>query len=204
MTHTSPDIAALIGSRICHDLISPVGAIANGLELMTLSGVEAGPEFSLVDDSARGANARIRFFRMAFGKASRDQMVGAAELLGILEAIYTGPQMLDWQISEPLPRPLARMVFLALLCLERTIPRGGTLAATGGPEALVLRAEADALTIQGAHWDILQTGIAPEDLPPAQVQFPLLYAYAFEAGCTLLPEVGESSARITLKSEPRT
>jgi len=200
VTHTSPDIAALIGSRICHDLISPVGAISNGLELMTLSGVEAGPEFSLVDDSARGANARIRFFRVAFGKASDDQMVGAPELAGILEAIYTGPQRLDWQISEPLPRPLARMAFLALLCLERTIPRGGTLAVTGSPEALVLRAEAEALTIHGAHWDILQTGVVPDDLPPAQVQFPLLYAYAGEAGCTLRPEIGETSVRITLES----
>ena len=45
--HAKPDIAALLGSRICHDLISPIGAISNGVELLMLDGVAKGPEMTL-------------------------------------------------------------------------------------------------------------------------------------------------------------
>ena len=62
------NIAALIRSRICHDLISPIGAIGNGVELLTMSASAGGsPELDLIADSVHNANARIRFFRIAYG-----------------------------------------------------------------------------------------------------------------------------------------
>ena len=64
------NIAALIGSRICHDLISPIGAINNGLELLEMTGTSSGPEMELISESVGNASARIRFFRIAYGAAS--------------------------------------------------------------------------------------------------------------------------------------
>jgi len=65
---TDTDLSFLIASRICHDLINPIGAIHNGLELMTLSQSTAqGIEFDLVQASANDARARAEFFRLAFG-----------------------------------------------------------------------------------------------------------------------------------------
>jgi histidine phosphotransferase ChpT len=63
------EIAALIASRICHDLISPIGAIGNGMELMALSSgqEQSSPELDLISQSVENANARIRFFRIAYG-----------------------------------------------------------------------------------------------------------------------------------------
>ena len=55
-----PDITGLVGARICHDLISPIGAIGNGIELLGLTGVAPGPEMQLISDSAAGAQARVR------------------------------------------------------------------------------------------------------------------------------------------------
>jgi len=69
----------LIGSRICHDLISPLGAIGNGVELLTMSGTSTAPEISLIAESVENANARIRFFRIAFGAASGLSQIGNAE-----------------------------------------------------------------------------------------------------------------------------
>jgi histidine phosphotransferase ChpT len=63
------ELTSLIGSRICHDLISPLGAIGNGVELLAMSEVAKGPEMSLIAESVENANARIRFFRVAFGAA---------------------------------------------------------------------------------------------------------------------------------------
>ena len=67
-----PDLAALIGSRICHDLISPIGAIGNGVELMMMDGTAKTPELALIAESVANANARIRYFRVAFGSAGAD------------------------------------------------------------------------------------------------------------------------------------
>ena len=66
----SPDLAALLGSRICHDLISPIGAIGNGVELMLMDGAGRAPEVALISESVDAANARIRFFRVAYGVSS--------------------------------------------------------------------------------------------------------------------------------------
>ena len=66
-------LAKLIASRICHDLISPVGAIANGMELVALTGADITPEFELISDSVAGANARIKFYRVALGMSSAEQ-----------------------------------------------------------------------------------------------------------------------------------
>jgi histidine phosphotransferase ChpT len=74
------DLAALIGSRICHDLISPIGAIGNGVELLMLDGAGHGPEMALIAQSVTHANARIRFFRVAYGIASTDQRIARTEV----------------------------------------------------------------------------------------------------------------------------
>ena len=58
-------LAATLASRICHDLTSPLGAIANGLELLTLSDAQRTPELDLIAESVESANARLRFFRLA-------------------------------------------------------------------------------------------------------------------------------------------
>jgi len=65
------DLAALVSSRICHDIISPVGAITNGLEVLDDDGNEDMREFAmdLIRKSARQASAKLQFARLAFGAA---------------------------------------------------------------------------------------------------------------------------------------
>jgi histidine phosphotransferase ChpT len=67
------DLTALVGSRICHDLVSPLGAIGNGVELLGLTGIAPSPEMALIVESVENANARLRFFRIAYGAAGTDQ-----------------------------------------------------------------------------------------------------------------------------------
>ena len=78
---TRADISALVSSRICHDLVSPLGAIGNGVELLGMSGAPEGPELQLINESVENANARLRFFRIAFGAASADQVISRSEIL---------------------------------------------------------------------------------------------------------------------------
>ena len=84
-TLSAPDLAALLCSRVCHDIISPVGAINNGLELLDEGGADE-DAMNLIRASARNASARLQFARIAFGAA------GSAGMLidtGDAEAVAT-------------------------------------------------------------------------------------------------------------------
>src|SRR6056297_91462 len=131
MTYPDRKFAALIGSRICHDLISPIGAINNGLELISLDGAAGGPEFALISDSAADADARVRFFRLAFGTGGGEAAMRPEDLRALLDGVYSGATRVHWAIPEPLPRLVAQASMLALMCAEDAIPGGGTLTVEG-------------------------------------------------------------------------
>lgn len=178
--HPNANLAALIGSRICHDLISPVGAITNGLELLSLAGAPGQPELALVRGSADGASARLRFFRLAFGQSGVGQMMSRAEIAGILGAVYTGRVSVTWQIAEDVSRPVAQAALLAVMCAEDLMPFGGTITVRGMPDAVGVAGTAERPAEPGAHWTLLGGGTAP--LSPAQAQFALLPAVLADLG----------------------
>ncbi len=176
MTNLNTDLAALVGSRICHDLISPVGAIGNGLELMAMAGEMSGPEIGLITGSVTNATARIRFFRIAFGLAAGNQSVSELEIRTILSDSYQETRIdLDWLAEGSVARDELRAVFLALLCAETALGRGGVLSilrkASGVWEVVAL---SNALTINESSWQTLQGQMPPEGLTPNQVEFGLL------------------------------
>ena len=92
MADSENDLAALIGSRICHDLISPIGAINNGLELVAMSGDVMSQEMELIAQSVENASARIRFFRVAFGSAG-GQLIDRAESVSMRKGACSSPGM---------------------------------------------------------------------------------------------------------------
>lgn len=76
-----PRVLELLASRICHDLVSPVGAIGNGVELMEEMGHEAGKEaLGLISSSAKQASYRLKCFRLAYGAAGTDKNIGVKEV----------------------------------------------------------------------------------------------------------------------------
>jgi len=176
MTQPNRNLGALIGSRICHDLISPVGAISNGLELMGLAGIPDGPEMALVQGSAANANARLCFFRVAFGLTSDGQSMSEREMRGVIEGVYTARTVCDWQVPGALPRKMAQAAFLAILCAEQAIPFGGTITVAGDADSLRISATGERCAPRTEHWAWLTAPEAGDldTLPAAQVQFALL------------------------------
>jgi histidine phosphotransferase ChpT len=76
-----PRVLELIASRICHDLVSPVGAVNNGVELMQELGDDAGHEaVKLIADSAQQASIRLKAFRLSYGAAGTDKNIGFKEI----------------------------------------------------------------------------------------------------------------------------
>ncbi|MGC3940628.1 histidine phosphotransferase family protein [Roseobacter sp. EG26] len=190
------NLAALIGSRICHDLISPIGAINNGLELLGMSGGPPGPEIDLIQESVGNASARIRFFRIAFGAAG-EQMMGRAEVISILDDLMDGGRLdVAWGPMDAQPRFAVRMSFLALQCLENAMPYGGRIEISQDGGNWLLHGRADKLNIDEPLWSILATKEPPKDLRPAQVQFALLPLIAGDDGRRVITEITENEVKL--------
>jgi histidine phosphotransferase ChpT len=182
------NLAALIGSRICHDLISPIGAITNGLELLDMSGAASGPEMELIADSVGNAGARIRFFRIAFGAAS-DQPLSRSEVCTVLEDVNRGSRMVTrWGPLEPQPRGDVRLAFLAILCCETALPFGGEIQVVCENGRWTIEGRGDRLITDPDLWKVLEVpGSAP--VTPAQVQFALLPELLRDEGRSLRSEL---------------
>ncbi len=189
------DIAAQVVSRICHDLISPVGAIGNGVELLALSGKGEGPELDLIAESVARAQARIRFFRIAFGEFSADRRINPAELRSIVDALFLGTRIvMDWRMTADLSRREAKLCFLLLLCQESALPRGGTISAeTMQDGGWVLRASADRLNVEHTLWEGLVSGHGAPPPLPKDVHFALAARHGASIGARVAVEVTENT-----------
>ncbi len=171
----SRDLQSLIASRICHDLISPIGAIGNGLELLSELSETRSPELMLIDQSARSANAKLRYFRMAFGAARKDMSVGKDELNRILKDMFEESKLnvsLHSSASS-LPRPIVKLALLLILCAEKALPFGGNLEIALSSEAVSFKADSREVRADPELWDALATGILPDEIASDQVQFAL-------------------------------
>lgn len=193
-----PDLTALLGSRICHDLISPIGAIGNGVELLMMDGQAKGPEMALVADSVTHANARIRFFRVAFGQTSKDQRIGLSEINAILADMAHGSRMaIDWQSAPDMSRRETKLAFLCILCMETALGTGGRITVDRNETRWTLTGSAPRLRIDPALWEVLSNPAAEAEIGPAQVQFLLVPEEITRQHRRLTVELSETEIRLT-------
>lgn len=129
LTLSATDLAALLCSRVCHDIISPVGAINNGLELLDEGGADE-DAMRLIRASARNASARLQFARIAFGAAGSAGMqidTGDAESVATAFLANEKPEFI-WKGGRALlPKNKVKLLLNLILVANGGIPRGGTL-----------------------------------------------------------------------------
>jgi len=193
MSAPEPDLNALLGSRICHDLINPLGAISNGLELLAMAGVVKGPEMSLISESVENANARIRFFRVAFGAASPGQEIGRAEIVSILGPLSSGKLKIDWQIEAHPLRAETKLAFLLIQCLETAMPWGGTITVSRRDATWRVEGRAERVKPLPGLWPVATRKAKGSDIEASHVHFPLADKAA-----------GELARRVVLVETPGT
>ena len=192
------DITALVGSRICHDLISPLGAIGNGVELLAMSGAGQSPEMALIAESVDNANAKIRFFRVAYGGATDEQMISRSEITSTLSAVARGGRMsYFWEAEGDQRRRDVRIGFLLLQCFESAMPRGGDITVRRIDAGWELIAESSGFKIEQLLWDSLTNPRLRVSVNPAQVQFALLPDVLADAKRVLAVKIGTD--RITAR-----
>ncbi len=125
------DLAALLCSRVCHDVISPVGAIVNALEVLE----EDDPSMrdfalDLIKKSARNASARLQFARLAFGAAgSAGAMIDLGDAGNVANGFLNDEKLsLDWDAPRALlPKNQVKLLLNLLILATQAVPRGGKL-----------------------------------------------------------------------------
>jgi histidine phosphotransferase ChpT len=193
-----PDLAALLGSRICHDLISPIGAIGNGVELMMMEGSTHGPEIALISESVASANARIRFFRVAYGVSSGDQRVGRPEVIGILQDISQGARVtIDWQVATDILRRELKLAFLGMQCLETALAFGGRIAVQNEGAKWTMTAHAPRMKIMPEVWEALSNSSISVEITPSLVQFALFPEELTRQTRRLTVEIRETEIKLS-------
>jgi histidine phosphotransferase ChpT len=192
------DLAALLCSRVCHDLISPVGAVVNGIEVMEDDADEQTKTFALdlIRKSAATASARLQFCRLAFGAAGS---AGAAIDTGDAEGVARGMMedekvKISWSLPRVLlPKNRVKLLLNLLVLAGSTIPRGGSLAvaAIGEGDTMGFKVTSSGLNARiPAAVPALVAGEAenPVDAHAIQPFYTGLLARACSMSVTLAPE----------------
>ena len=170
----SVDLASLLCSRLCHDLLSPVGALSNGIELLR---DERDPEMrqrcmELLEQSARISADKLKFFRLAFGAAGgfgdNVQVEEPRELVRALTQ-NNGRIALEWAVHEDeLPKPAVKVLLnLAAIGID-ALPRGGQLdigaERRDGAAEIAVRASGDKVAFDETIGAALDGTLAPDQL----------------------------------------
>jgi histidine phosphotransferase ChpT len=192
------ELAALLCSRVCHDLISPVGAIVNGLEVLDDNPKPEDREFALdlIRKSAKTASARLQFCRLAFGAAGS---AGAQIDLGDAENMARGhledaKTKIAWNLSRVLlPKNKVKLLLNMLVIAQQTIPRGGVLTVdpVGEGDGSGFRVGAAGLNARMPQSiaDLLSSGHAgPVDAHAVQPYYTRLLAQNCGLSVVLAPE----------------
>jgi histidine phosphotransferase ChpT len=165
MSDASVDFAGLLCSRLCHDLLSPVGAMMNGLELLA---DEDDPEMKarcleLLNESARTTADKLKFFRLAFGSAGGfGEEIAADDVRGAIAGLVrANPRVeLVWMVEQPvIAKDVARVLLnLAMIALDGLV-RGGRLMVAGEDGEVAVRAEGSRIVLDEAIRAVLSGAV---------------------------------------------
>lgn len=185
------DLASLLCSRLCHDLLSPVGALNNGLELMA---DEQDPEMrerclELLNESARASANKLKFFRLAFGAGGGfGDTIDTREAHAALEGLFGADKRVElgWHVADDeLPKGAVKLLLNLALLAGDALVRGGRLdvgaeRGAGGLE-LVIRAEGPRILLDPSLRETIARGSAGGTVEPRAAGAWLAHSLAAEA-----------------------
>ena len=192
MTVSPVDFASLLCSRLCHDLLSPIGALNNGLELLA---DETDPAMrarcmELLADSARVSASKLKFFRLAFGAAGGfGEEVATREARAAIEGLIGENKRieLDWVVEVPtMPKAAIKVLLNLLLIASESLVRGGRMEIGGEDNAghleIVVKVEGARLVLDPEIRRTLIEGQGSDEVTPRAAAAYMVHALVTESG----------------------
>jgi histidine phosphotransferase ChpT len=189
------ELASLLCSRLCHDLMSPVGALNNGIELLA---DEQDPEMrekclELLAESARASANKLKFFRLAFGAGGGfGDEIDTREAKQALEGLYGGDGRteLGWMVADDkLPKGAVKLLLNLAMIAGDALVRGGRLDVGAerrdGALEMVIRAEGQRILLDPKLRETIATGQSGGEVEPRAAGAWLAHSLAAEAGGTI-------------------
>ena len=211
MTAFDPlDLAALLCSRVCHDVIGPVGAIINGLEMLDeeQDAELRGFALDLIKKSAGQASARLQFCRLAFGAAgSAGASIDTGDAATVARGLFGGERTeLEWNVpSLRMPKNKVKLILNLCLIAAAAIPRGGVIEVrlSGAEEAAgVMVAAKGANAKLAAHVPLLLAG-TPDHPPAGPQDIQAYYAGLVAKAANMTLKVAAAGDLVTIEAEPQ-
>jgi histidine phosphotransferase ChpT len=200
----SLDLAALLCSRVCHDVIGPVGAIMNGLEMLDSDQDEdmRTVAMDLIKKSAASASARLQFCRLAFGAAgSLTAAIDTGDAEKVARALIANERTaLRWNGQRMLvPKNAVKLLLNMCLIASSAVPRGGviTVELEGEGEDLIMRIEATGTNVRLPQVaSLLLTGGSIESIDGHSIQ--PYYTMLLAKECETVVRVSTSPESVSL------
>jgi len=196
MNPSPVDFASLLCSRLCHDLLSPVGALNNGLELLA---DETDPAMrdrcmELLAESARTSANKLKFFRLAFGAAGGfGDRVDVREARAAIEGLLADNKRIElgWLVEAgDMPKPAIKILLNLSLIAAEALARGGRLdiggEENGGQLEIVIKLEGPRIVLDAEIRRTLTEGSGTEGVTPRAAAAYMVHALAAQAGGSVL------------------
>jgi histidine phosphotransferase ChpT len=200
------DLASLLCSRLCHDLMSPVGALNNGIELL---GDETDPDMrekclELLADSAAATAGKLKFFRLAFGAGGGfGEEIDTQEARAALEGVFGAERRIElgWVVEGgKLPKGAVKLLLNLALLAGDALVRGGRLDVGAerrdGEIELAVRGEGPRILLDPVLRETLATGGSSSGIEPRAAGAWLAHSLAAEAGGSIM--LSDPSAEVLL------
>jgi histidine phosphotransferase ChpT len=205
----SLDLAALLCSRVCHDVIGPVGAIINGLEMLDeeQDAEMRGFALELIKKSAGQASARLQFCRLAFGAAgSAGVSIDTSDAAAVARGLFGGERaQLEWNVPPlRVPRNNVKLILNMCLIAATAIPRGGVIEVTlsGAEETAWITVTAKGTNAKLAgHLPLLLAG-TPDHPPAGPQDIQAYYAGLVAKAANMTLTVVADADRVMIEAEP--
>ena len=201
------DLAAYVAAKLCHDFVSPAGAVMSGLDLLNDPTAQdmRDDALDLITQSARKMIALVHFCRVAFGAATTSERFTGAELHGLVAGMVEGGRAtLDWQLAETdLAKPAARALVNLAYLTAAALPSGGAATITSAREGNALVLTGVAIGARARLKPEAATGLAgqrlTEGLAGQWIQPYWLWLTVAQAGGTLAVTTDEGQVRMTAR-----
>jgi len=205
----SLDLAALLSSRVCHDVISPVGAIVNGLEVLEEEKDQEmrGHALALIKSSAQEASSRLQFCRLAFGAAgSKGSSIDTGDAENVARQLLADERTrLDWNVPRVLlPKNKVKLLLNLCLIADASIPRGGdiSISAKGEDDDMSFHVQAKGVNARVTPGVASLLSGEPEDGSVDARAIQAYYAGLVARSCGLEVSLALAGDIVTIEAKP--
>lgn len=202
-------VVELLSSRICHDLVSPVAAISNGIELLGELGADGLQDsMGLLAHASRQASVRLQAFRLAYGAGGSEALVSGKMIYeSFMNYVESDKVKLEWDLMNAVPEEdlnpgFFKILFNAMLFARECLIRGGTVAVTKDGMSMTVTATGETVTVREGMTEALRGEMAVADLTPKTVHAYVTHAFSEHFGFPLTLTQGDNTISITITYTP--